>query len=123
VRERLHAKQDVVHVSVHSFTPELDGDVRNADIGLLYDPKRKHEKAFCERWRTELLRRAPGLRVRMNYPYTGTSDGFTTALRRIFPKGYCGIELEVNQRFAKGKRMHADIRTLVYASLEATLRA
>jgi len=25
----------VVHIAVHSFTPELDGDVRNADVGLL----------------------------------------------------------------------------------------
>jgi len=30
----------VIHVSSHSFTPVLDGAVRNADIGLLYDPGR-----------------------------------------------------------------------------------
>lgn len=123
VRERLHQGQEVVHVSVHSFTHVLDGVVRNADIGLLYDPKRKREKAFCERWRAEMMRRAPGLRIRMNYPYTGTSDGFTTALRKVFPKGYSGIELEVDQRFANGDHMHADIRHVVYASLEATLLA
>ncbi|MGR9108776.1 MAG: N-formylglutamate amidohydrolase, partial [Gammaproteobacteria bacterium] len=26
------------HVSVHSFTPVLDGKVRQADLGILYDP-------------------------------------------------------------------------------------
>ena len=28
----------VVHIASHSFTPELHGHVRTADIGLLYDP-------------------------------------------------------------------------------------
>ncbi|MCX7063653.1 MAG: N-formylglutamate amidohydrolase, partial [Proteobacteria bacterium] len=40
----------VVHVAVHSFTPVMDGDVRNADIGLLYDSRRKQEAAFSRRW-------------------------------------------------------------------------
>src|SRR5690242_9273678 len=30
----------VIHLSSHSFTPKLDGAVRTADIGLLYDPAR-----------------------------------------------------------------------------------
>ena len=33
----------LVHVAVHSFTPKLDGVVRNADIGFLYDSRRKDE--------------------------------------------------------------------------------
>ena len=28
----------VIHISSHSFTPELNGKVRRADVGLLYDP-------------------------------------------------------------------------------------
>ncbi len=31
----------VLHLAIHSFTPELNGAVRNADIGLLYDPATK----------------------------------------------------------------------------------
>jgi len=33
-------KQDktVLHLSVHSFTPVLNGEIRQADIGLLYHP-------------------------------------------------------------------------------------
>ncbi len=40
----------VVHVASHSFTPELNGEVRSADIGLLYDPSRPGEVAFTSAW-------------------------------------------------------------------------
>lgn len=88
----------ILHLSVHSFTPDLNGEVRNADIGLLYDPQRKREKEFCTAWKKMLTER--GWRVRFNYPYRGTADGFTTYLRKQFPnEKYAGIELEVNQKF------------------------
>ena len=35
----------VIHISSHSFTPELDGKVRSADVGLLYHPGRHGEAA------------------------------------------------------------------------------
>ena len=71
----------VLHVGSHSFTPELHGIVRNADIGVLYDPARPLEVALCERWREALMTRDLG-RVRRNYPYAGAGDGLTTSLRR-----------------------------------------
>jgi predicted N-formylglutamate amidohydrolase len=92
----------VVHIGSHSFTPELDGVVRNADIGLLYDPARSREVMLCTRWRESLGRRALG-RVRRNYPYAGAGDGLTTMLRRRFGvDDYVGVELEVNQRHPVG---------------------
>jgi predicted N-formylglutamate amidohydrolase len=93
----------VVHIGVHSFTPELDGVVRQADIGLLYDPDRRREAAFCAAWKARLLTQRPGLRVRRNYPYRGTSDGLVPMLRGLFqPRQYIGVELEVNQAFPLG---------------------
>jgi predicted N-formylglutamate amidohydrolase len=98
------ARGRVLHVAVHSFVPTLGGVRRAADIGLLYDPSRDTERRFCAAWRAELLRRDARLRVRMNYPYRGVSDGLTTALRRRFQAGaYLGIELEVNQHHLTGK--------------------
>lgn len=85
----------VRHFSVHSFVPVLGNQVRTADIGLLFDPARPAERDFCHRWQALLRKR--GWRVRRNYPYRGTADGHTTALRRQFPHGYAGIELELNQ--------------------------
>lgn len=84
----------VLHLSVHSFTPVLNGEERKADIGLLYNPARGAEKQFAQAFKSELKK----YKVRMNYPYRGTSDGFTTALRKQFPENaYLGIELECNQ--------------------------
>jgi len=93
----------VLHVSAHSFTPELDGIARNADIGLLYDPSRAWERSICMQWQQALRRADPELVVRRNYPYRGAADGFTTALRREFgPTRYAGVEIEVNQRHPFG---------------------
>jgi len=96
----------VVHVSSHSFTPKLDGHLRRADVGLLYDPGRRGEAGLCARWKAALIARDPSLRVRRNYPYAGKGDGLTRYLRRRFPPAaYVGIELEINQRivFAAGR--------------------
>lgn len=88
----------VVHVAVHSFTPVMDGAERNADVGLLFDSRRKHESAFARRWAASLRAQDSTLRVRYNYPYLGRADGLTTALRRRHPaSSYLGFELEVNQ--------------------------
>jgi predicted N-formylglutamate amidohydrolase len=109
----------VIHVSSHSFTPVLDGEVRNADIGLLYDPARRIEAETCARWKTALAARVPTLRVRRNYPYAGKGDGLTAWLRRRFPPtAYVGIELEVNQRIvlAAGRPWSA-LRGALVASL------
>jgi len=109
----------VIHLSSHSFTPVLDGKVRNADVGLLYDPARSGEVELCRRWQTRLKAWAPEWKVRRNYPYTGRSDGFTAYLRRRFPADvYVGIELEINHKHVLngGPQWHA-LRSDVIASL------
>jgi predicted N-formylglutamate amidohydrolase len=105
----------VVHISSHSFTPVLDGRVRNADIGLLYDPSRNGELELCRRWQASLRTHVPGLNIRRNYPYAGKADGFTAYLRRRFPDdAYLGIELEINQKHVfKGGRHWRALRSLV----------
>lgn len=111
----------VVHVSSHSFTPVLDGEARNADIGLLYDPSRKGELVLCLGWQAALKEIAPTVRVRRNYPYRGTSDGFTAYLRKRFAQqDYAGIELEINQKLVGGKAWPA-LRNQVLASLKEAL--
>jgi predicted N-formylglutamate amidohydrolase len=113
----------VIHIASHSFTPELDGEVRSADIGLLYDPARPGEAELCGRWQSCLKALAPGLKVRRNYPYTGKSDGFTAYLRRRFaPDAYVGIELEINQKHVyKGGSDWRRLRETVIESLRLAL--
>src|SRR5262249_52034065 len=60
------AADNVRHLSVHSFTPVLDGEVRNCDVGLLYDPKRKSEVAWCSAWLARLKAKRPDWVLRRN---------------------------------------------------------
>lgn len=93
----LAARVPVLHLSMHSFTPRLHGVERRADLGLLHDPHRSREVAFCEALKGPL--HDAGLSVRRNFPYFGDTDGFTTHLRSALPAGrYLGIEVECNQR-------------------------
>jgi predicted N-formylglutamate amidohydrolase len=95
---RIGAGERVLHLSVHSFTPKLNGEVRNAEIGVLYDPNRTYEKGLALGLVAALKDEGGGVRVRRNYPYVGYSDGFTTYLRRCFRVSrYAGIELETRQ--------------------------
>lgn len=114
----------VIHVASHSFTPVLDGAVRAADIGLLYDPARSGEVELCRRWQAQLRTLAPELKVRRNYPYAGKSDGLTAYLRRRFPaEVYIGIELEINQKHVfKGGRRWREVRGWAVEALRRTLR-
>ncbi len=91
----------VIHLAAHSFTPELDGKVRKMDIGLLYDPSRRTEKTLASAWRKELRQTLPRVRVQLNAPYRGISDGLPTALRRKFDEHYLGFEVEFNQALLK----------------------
>ena len=123
VRQSVSRGRRVIHVSSHSFTPELYGKVRRADVGLLYHPGRRGEVQLCARWKTSLANMDPELRVRRNYPYAGKGDGLTSYLRRCFPPAvYVGIELEVNQKivFAGGRRWTA-LRRVLVDSLRAAL--
>ncbi len=110
-----------LHVSVHSFTPELNGKLRNADLGLLYDPRRPLERDFCLAWQARLAERVPDCRVRRNYPYRGASDAVVTYLRRRLPaERYLGIELEVNQRLpVLGGAHWEDLKRILLETLKA----
>jgi predicted N-formylglutamate amidohydrolase len=125
VRHSVSRGRRVIHISSHSFTPEFDGRMRRADVGLLYDPGRRGEAELCARWKGSLAASAPLLRVRRNYPYAGKGDGLTSHLRLRFPPGaYVGIELEVNQKIvlAAGRRWAA-LRGVLIDSLRAVCGA
>jgi predicted N-formylglutamate amidohydrolase len=113
----------VIHISSHSFTPRLRGEVRRADVGLLYDPARPGERSLGARWRAAFKRAAPELRVRRNYPYLGKLDGLTSHLRRRHPpEAYVGIELELNQALVIGtKSRWTRLRATVIESLRSTV--
>jgi len=109
-----------LQLSIHSFTPVVDGVTRRADIGLLYDPAHAGERAFAKQLRTAL---APsGLGIYMNEPYRGTSDGFTTSLRARHPHAcYAALEIETNQRLLRTPAAARRVASLVADALDRTL--
>ncbi len=97
-----HLPGQIVHIACHSFVPVLDGKFRTADIGLLYDPKRRREASWCGRLADAIERRLPAVRARMNYPYRGTSNGMGQQHRPLFnDQRLITMELEVNQRLCE----------------------
>ncbi|PWL29763.1 N-formylglutamate amidohydrolase [uncultured Roseivirga sp.] len=99
IKERARKTDSVVHLSIHTFTPVLKGEVRSGDIGILYDEKREPEAKISKQLVNELGIFAPQIVTKHNYPYLGTADGFTTYLRKEFrPQNYSGIEIEVNNK-------------------------
>jgi len=100
IATNIRENHNVVHLSVHTFTPVFNGIRKSVDIGLLFDPERPEEADFCAQWKKSLAALLPKIKIRFNEPYLGTDDGFTTYLRTKFPSSlYIGIEIEVNQRY------------------------
>lgn len=122
IKQYIQKGEKVLHFSVHTFTPELDGKQRNADVGLLFDPERVEEKIFCKEFKKQLLEKKPELVVKFNYPYLGIDDGFTTYLRKIFPENYYGIELEVNQKFVENNKMPFQLKNAIKRAFLISLK-
>jgi predicted N-formylglutamate amidohydrolase len=108
----------VLHLSCHSFAEEVDGEVRQAPLGILYDPVRVTETRIAHAWQERLGETLPDSEVRFNYPYLGTDDGLVTTLRGCYPDPlYAGIELEVRRDVIA----RAGVRGALVAALAAGL--
>ncbi len=135
VAQRIRQGTPVLHISVHSFTPVLNGTVRAFDLGLLYDPGRAREKAlaleacrvlaeksraFCPLDAENPSCAPKALRVRRNAPYRGVSDSFTCFFRKRYPDAwYMGFEIEFNQALLRHGRFPA---VQVAMAFDAALR-
>ncbi|MBU1043371.1 MAG: N-formylglutamate amidohydrolase [Candidatus Omnitrophica bacterium] len=107
-------KQQVLHVSVHSFTPVLAGKQRNADIGLLYAPARQAEAGFSNILKKKIQAIDQGFQVRCNYPYQGKSNSLVTFFRNYLPPAdYLGIELEINQKILNNPKQWRSLRAIL----------
>lgn len=95
----IHNGDEVLHLSIHTFTQNFNGHLRDGDMGVLFDPKHFNESDFANLWMDTLSNQFPDFTIRPNYPYLGTDDGFTTYLREKHKAQYIGIELEVCQKW------------------------
>jgi predicted N-formylglutamate amidohydrolase len=117
VGARIGRGEDVLHISVHSFTPNLNGAPRTVELGVLFDPERPREQAVAEVMGAKLEQH--GFDARPNEPYDGRSDALTTSLRGRWPIGrYVGIEIEINQALIGGlERVSRAVEEAVRAAL------
>jgi len=114
----------VLHLSIHTFTPELNGVRRNTSIGLLYDSARHGEREVARLWQGLLENQPPPVfKTRKNYPYRGNSDGFTSHLRKTHTEhNYLGLEVEVNQALLSDKAAFELLINTLSGSLKELLQ-
>lgn len=113
----------ILHLSVHTFTPVLDGARRSVDIGILFDPDRAEENRLGLAWIEALRTARPDLRIHANQPYEGKADGHTTALRAQYPDAqYSGVEIELSQALPLRRDARA-WAALLAETLRSCLRA
>lgn len=121
IKEKARKTDSVVHLSIHTFTPVLKGEVRSADIGILYDEKREPEAKIARQLVSELGIFASHFVTKHNYPYLGTADGFTTYLRKDFrAQNYSGIEIEVNNKY-HGKPEMEEIKKALQSAVRSVM--
>ena len=106
----------VIHISMHSFTPALNGIERRVDIGVLVDESIADEAQYAYYLIDKISAVIPNMLTMINLPYNGADDGFTTYLRKQYPSDkYLGVELEINQKYVGTPQMEVIKRGLVKA--------
>lgn len=102
-------------LAVHSFTPNYMGDVREMEIGIIYD-KRCPEKA---RLLHEAFR-AKGFNVALNSPYSGMDGQMYSAWHHGNGNGIDYLELEMRQDLfapdVKAENIGRIVEAINYAS-------
>jgi predicted N-formylglutamate amidohydrolase len=110
-----HGEDLIRIISVHSFTPILNGKRRKTDVGLLFRTNHPDEASLAQNFRTHLYHEAsaqplketvqaltatPGrIGVHFNLPYRGFTDCFINDLLDAKRREHrlTGLMLEVNQ--------------------------
>lgn len=97
IGEWIEEGNNVLHISIHSFTPILNNLKRLAELGVLFDESKDFETKIAKGIMEYHRNQYEHLAVMANTPYHGTDDGHTASLRKVFPEQYAGIEIEYSQ--------------------------
>lgn len=104
-------------LSVHSFTPVLNGEERRLDVGVLFDA---HEAA-ARRLAGGLA--AAGLRVRDNEPYSAFDGLIHSARTHGRRHGLPYLEIEVNNRLLRDPASVARMGAVIAGALQEVLES
>ncbi len=78
-------------LSVHTFTPEYEGQIREVEFGVLFDSKENEAKSFGE----ALV--AAGFTIEYNEPWSGKNGLMYSVEHHANTNGKIGLEIEVRQ--------------------------
>lgn len=109
VDTQLRRCPDALLLSLHSFTPELNGRDRPFDVGVLFDDFDELADAFAR----DIA--GAGFVVRMNEPYSGLDGLIFSARSHGQRHGLRYLELEINNRLL---RRDADVCAIAARLLE-----
>ena len=118
IASKLATGARVIHISSHSFSPELDPDNRRFDVGVLFDDTSPFETELAAHLMHDFA--AADLRVRANLPYTGVGPALVTAMRAEFSRAhYAGIEIETSHAMTHTDGGTARVAEALRKSLDA----
>jgi predicted N-formylglutamate amidohydrolase len=99
-------------LSVHSFTPVYEGQVREVEVGVLFDREEELAALLCARFR------AAGFEARLNEPYSGKLGLIYSVSAHAAVSGRRALELELRQDLA----VIPEVRARVVAVLASFAR-
>jgi len=117
VDARLHGSSVWLLLSVHSFTPVLNGRERGFDIGVLFDDFADTAQAFAEHLQ------GSGLSVRLNEPYSGVEGLIYSANRHGRRHSRRYLEIEINNGLLRNPADRARMARAVGRALSSLLAA
>jgi len=112
IDQRLAGHGAEVVFSIHTFTPIYEGQVRQVEVGVLFDTQEALAVALAER-----IARA-GFRTALNEPWSGRAGLIYAAERHAGAHGRKALELEVRQDLA----VRPEVRTRLVEVLAAFFR-
>lgn len=108
--------EPTILVSIHTFTPDLRGERRALDVGVLYDDHVPLAGTLADALATT------GLVVRHNEPYSGLAGLIYSARVHGTRHGFRYVELEVNNALVRDDEGVAHTSAKIGRGLRALLR-
>lgn len=100
-------------ISIHSFTPVLNGEARNWEIGILWDKDTSLKTVFIDDFR------AAGYHVGDNEPYSGKAPADYTVDNHAEARGLQCVGIEIRQDLVKDAPGVAKIGTIMHKIIES----
>jgi len=97
---RDYIEQGVLHISLHTYQPEIGTSTQQTPIGLRFHMESTAEEKVAKQLEREIKRAAPSSKVALQLPYKNTKTRFQSYLRSCFSENYIGIEIEVRNDVA-----------------------